>query len=160
MLLDFLRPALPTRWCIIKGLDLIVPIILISLEIFLNLLAIGTVINGTLLVLIVLLPLTIILCFLWWPALALIFFLIKFSTLREYTQRQISKFFSYLLYKYQGRYRKSCWNVIYSLFSFSLPASITAQNCGFALITNTGESLSDDLRNKLEPSERENLFQM
>jgi hypothetical protein len=75
-----------------------------------------------------------------------------------YTKRQVSTFFAWMLYKYQGRQRKTSWNVLYSLISFSLPSNIVAQNCGFAMVTATGESLQQELREPLTEREAENLF--
>ena len=65
-----------------KAFDLIVPLALIALEICLNLLAIGTIINSFALFLVVLLPIAIVLLILWWPVLVLFYCLLRFFSLR------------------------------------------------------------------------------
>jgi hypothetical protein len=143
---------------IIRGLDLIVPLLLISLEICLNLLAIGTALNGLVLLFLFLVPVLILSLIFWWPALMIVLCLLNCTSVRMYTKRQVSTFFAWMLYKYQGRQRKTSWNVLYSLISFSLPSNIVAQNCGFAMVTATGESLQQELREPLTEREAENLF--
>ena len=117
------------------------PLALICLEIILNLICVGTAVNGFLLVLLFTSPLWVLLFVCWWPMLLIIVILLKFSSLRIYVGRVTTQFVQYLLYKYNGRQRKTFWNVLYSLLSLGLPNNIVAQNCGFALVSATGESL-------------------
>lgn len=72
---------------IIKILDFVVPLGLICLEIVLNLLCVGTAINGFLLVLLFTSPLWVMLVICWWPMLLFIAILLHFSSLRVYLQR-------------------------------------------------------------------------
>lgn len=84
------RHNLPTR-LLIKGLDLVIPLCLISLEIILNVLAVGTVVNGLLLVLIVTSPLWILLIICWWPVILAFACLLKFSSIRLYISKLITQ---------------------------------------------------------------------
>jgi len=119
------KQSLPTR-LLIKGLDLIVPLGLICLELILNLLCVGTAVNGILLLLFITSPLWISLLVCWWPMFIIIVCILRFSSLRTYINKITTEFALYLLYNYQGRHRKNFWDILYTLLSFGLPNNIVA----------------------------------
>ena len=90
-----IRQAIPNR-LIVNCLDLVVPIALVTLELWLNFLAIVTAINMGILFLIVMVassfvfvPMSIALFFFWWPALLLLIWLYKCSSLRTYARQKV-----------------------------------------------------------------------
>lgn len=119
---------------------LLIPLCLISLEIFLNILAVGTAINATLVLLIITAPVWLLLIVFWWPMLIAIAFMLKCSSIRTYFQSCVLAVAHYILYRHRGQLRKQCWSGLYGLLSLGLPNSIVAQNCGFALVSVTGDS--------------------
>ncbi len=134
------RLAMPSR-IIIKGLVFLVPLCLISLEIYLNVLVVGFAIIGLLLLILFTSPLWLILFIFWWPLLLGVTCILRITSLRTYTRWLLTSSLHYVLYKYNGNLRKKCWSLLYSLLSFGLPNNIIGQNCGFALVTANGESL-------------------
>jgi hypothetical protein len=143
---------------LMKACDLLVPLALISLEIILNLIAVVTIINSVGLLAIVLLPVAIIGLVFSWPLLIFIYCLLKFFGVRQFTKKYFSGVIAWLLFKHKGEYRKKAWNCLYTMVSFSLPNNIVAQNCGYALVTATGESLQAQIKTRLSERETENLF--
>ncbi len=138
-----------------------VAISLVSLEIFLNLLLVGTAINAFILLVVITSPLWILLILFWWPMIFVAALLLKFSSVRTYMSQIITHYAKYILYTYKGSPRKKAWNFLYSLLSLGLPNNIVAQNCGFALVSASGESLQDTkLKKALTERETENLFQL
>lgn len=115
-----------------------VALILVSLEIFLNLLAVGTAINAFIFLVVVTSPLWILLLLFWWPMFIVIALLVKFTTVRTYMTQFLTHYAKYILYNYRGQPRKKAWTFVYSLLSLGLPNNIVAQNCGFALVSASG----------------------
>lgn len=64
-----------------------------------------------------------------------------------------------MLYSHTGPLRKYSWRLLYFLYSLGISKNVVAQNCGFALVTQTGESLHD-LKKPLSPRDNQNLFQL
>ena len=137
----------------------VIPICLITLEIFLNIVVVGTAVNAFLILLIVTSPIWLVLLVCWWPIMLGILFMLKFSSLRTYATNLVTSCMHYLLYTYKGDFRKQMWSFLYSLLSFGISNNIVAQNCGFALVSATGESLHD-LKRPLQAQEIENMFQL
>ena len=129
-----MRKSLPTR-LLVKGLDLLVPLGLIMLEITLNLLCVGTFINIMLVVLFVTSPVWLMMLIFGWPFMIAIACILRFQRIRLHLRDVTSKLVKYLLYKYEGRLRKTLWNCFYSLLSIGLANDVVAQNCGFALVS-------------------------
>lgn len=125
----------------VKVFNFFVAASLILLEIFLNLLALGTAINVLIFLIVVTSPLWILLLIFWWPVILTLGFMIKFTSVRTYLCQFFTHYAKYVLYNYKGQPRKKAWTFVYSLLSLGLPSSIVAQNCGFALVSASGESL-------------------
>jgi hypothetical protein len=88
---------------LIKGLDLIVPIGLIILEIILNIICVGTFINGVIFVLVVTSPVWFLMLFFGWPVLLAGALVLRFASIRLYLKNVVTNGVQYLLYKYEGR---------------------------------------------------------
>lgn len=146
----------PSRLAI-KTVMFVIPICLITLEVFLNIVVVGAAVNAFLILLIVTSPLWLLLGLCWWPILLGILFMLKFSSLRTYAINGVTSCMHYLLYTYRGDCRKQLWSFLYCMLSFGISNSIVAQNCGFALVSATGESLPE-LKRPLQAKEIENMF--
>ena len=70
-----------------KTLIFIVPLCLISLEVFLNIVVVCTVVNAVLLMLFVTSPLWLLLMLFWWPLFVFGFCVLKSSSIRTYARR-------------------------------------------------------------------------
>lgn len=119
------RLAMPSR-ILIKGLVLLVPICLISLEIYLNFIVVGFAITGFLVLLLITSPLWLLLIIFWWPLLLGVTCILRITSLRTYTRWLLTSSLHYVLYKYNGNLRKNCWSLLYSLLSLGLPSNIVA----------------------------------
>lgn len=85
-----------------KVLNLVVPLLLISLEIILNVIALGSVINGIILLLVITSPLWLLLFLFWWPMIIVVFMLLRFTSISTYTRNFFMHGVYNLLYKYRG----------------------------------------------------------
>jgi len=111
---------------VIRILDFIVPLCLISLEIFLNVIAFGSVVNGVVLLLIVTSPLWVLLFLFWWPMILLVTCLLKFTSIYSYTCSLLWHSLYHMLYNYKGQPRKNAWSILYTMLALNLPNYITA----------------------------------
>jgi|LauGreDrversion4_2_1035121.scaffolds.fasta_scaffold199071_1 hypothetical protein len=152
------KARFPTNY-VLKVLGILVPIILISLEIFLNVVAVGTVINGIVLLIVLTSPLWILLLMFWWPVLIVLGVLFRFTSINSYLKSLMLHSLNHMLFKYKGQSRKTIWCCVESLWALNLPNYITAQNCGYALVSATGKSIQQsDLIKPLTDQERDNIF--
>jgi len=85
-----------------KVFNFLAAVTLVLLEIFLNLLAIGTAINAIIFLTVVTSPLWILLLIFWWPMILVFALLIKFTSVRTYLIQFITHYAKYILYNYKG----------------------------------------------------------
>lgn len=111
---------------LVKVFNFFVAVSLVMLEIFLNLLAIGTAINALIFLIVATSPLWILLLIFWWPMILALALLIKFTSVRTYLIQFFTHYAKYVLYNYKGQPRKKVWTFVYSLLSLGLPSSIVA----------------------------------
>jgi hypothetical protein len=149
----------PTRW-LLRVLDILVPLGLISLEIFLNVIAFGTVINSLIVLVLVTSPLWVLLLMFWWPVLLILLAILKFTSISTYIHSLLVHSLHHMLYRYRGQSRKTIWVVLHSLLALNMPNYITAQNCGYALVSASGKSIQEsELKKPMTKREQDNIFQ-
>ena len=85
---------------LVKVFNFFVAVSLVLLEIFLNLLAIGTAINALIFLIVATSPLWILLLIFWWPMILALAFLIKFTSIRTYLIQFFTQYAKYVLYNY------------------------------------------------------------
>lgn len=91
----------PARW-LIRVLDILVPLVLISLEIFLNVIAFGTVINSLIVLVLLTSPLWVLLLMFWWPVLLVLVAILKCTSIGTHIHSLLVHSLHHMLYRYKG----------------------------------------------------------
>lgn len=87
---------------LLRVLNILVPLVLISLEIFLNVIAFGTVINSLIVLVLITSPLWMLLIIFWWPVILVFLAILKCTSISTYIHSLFVHSLHYMLYRYKG----------------------------------------------------------